>query len=180
MLAHRTALHGKVKQMSVNEPTDKNVSDSKIDPRTRRALEEYLTTTPCDIGDEYIVEVHSQSGETYTIDAVEGNCNCPDFEYNLEEDENCKHVRRARFALGLDAVPADATETLDIDENLGCATDAELRYATTDGGVVEATAELDGFVNDCEECAELPDDDLPCFECYMEERGYTVDVGGDD
>ena len=173
--------------MNATHETDKNVSDSEIDPRTRRALEEYLTVTPCDIGDEYIVEVHSQSGETYTIDAVEGNCNCPDFEYNLEEDENCKHVRRARFALGLDAVPADAVEMLDIDENLGCATDAEIRFATTDGGVVEATAELDGFVDDsededseCEECAELPGDELPCFECYMEERGYTVDVGGDD
>jgi hypothetical protein len=174
--------------MSTNEHTDKNVSDSEIEPRTRRALEEYLTVTQCDIGDEYIVEVHSQSGETYIVDAVEGNCNCEDAEYNLDDDENCKHVRRARFALGLDAVPADAVETLDIDENLGCATDADLRFATADGGVVEATIESDGFVDDgeeeeseeCEECAELPDDDLPCFECYMEERGYTVDVGGDN
>jgi hypothetical protein len=171
--------------MSVNEHTDKNVSDGEIEPRTRRALEEYLTVTQCDIGDEYIVEVHSQSGETYIVDAVEGNCNCEDAEYNLDDDENCKHARRARFALGIDAVPADAVEALDIDENLGRYTDADLRFATTDGGVVEATTELDGFVDggddgECDECAELPDDDLPCFECYMPERGYTVDVGGDD
>ena len=169
--------------MSTNEHTDKNVSDNEIEPRTRRALEEYVTVMPCDIGDEYIVEVHSQSGETYIVDAVEGNCNCEDAEYNLDDDENCKHVRRARFALGLDAVPADAVETLDIDENLGCATDAELRFATADGGIVKATTQLDGFVDDCEECdecSELPGDDLPCFECYMKERGYTVNVGGDD
>jgi len=167
--------------MNATHETDKNVSEGEIEPRTRRALEEYLTVMPCDIGDEYIVEVHSQSGETYIIDAVEGNCNCEDAEYNLDDDENCKHVRRARFALGLDAVPADAVGTLDIDENLGCATDAELRFATADGGVVEATTELDGFGDDgeeCDECAGLPGDDLPCFECYMEERGYTVEVGG--
>jgi len=171
--------------MNATHETDKNVSDREIEPRTRRALEEYLTVTQCDIGDEYIVEVHSQSGETYLVDAVEGNCNCEDAEYNLDDDEDCKHVRRARFALGIDAVPADAVETLDIDENLGCATDAELRFATADGGVVEATTELDGFTDgegdgECDECLGLSGNDFPCFECYMAERGYTVEVGGGD
>jgi len=169
--------------MNATHETDKNVSEGEIEPRTRRALEEYLTVTPCDIGDEYIVEVHSQSGETYIVDAVEGNCNCEDAMYNLDDDEDCKHVRRARFALGLDAVPADAVETLDIDENLGCATDTELRFATTDGCDVAATTELDGFADDCRECDEctrLSGDDLPCDECYMAKRGYTVEVGVDN
>ena len=38
----------------------------------------------------------------------------------------------------------------------------------SDGGIVLDDEETD----ECEECAEL--DGLPCFECYMKERGHGV------
>ena len=171
--------------MKGTHDTDKEVSDAEdsdtLDDRTERALTEYLTVTTCDVGDENVVEVHSQSGKSYVVDAVEGTCTCPDAEYNLDETETCKHAKRARFALGLDAVPVVAT--LEVDETLGCGTDADLRFATTDGGVVEAGDDAEVLTDDeenadtdeCDECAEL--DGMPCFECYMNERGHTV--GGD-
>jgi len=142
-----------------------------VDERTERALTEYLTVTVSDEGDEHVVEVHSQSTETYVVDAVEGNCSCPDAEYNLDEDTPCKHVRRARFALGLDAVPSDAAEALDVDPSLGCGTDADLRFAASDGGVIEAGDDAEVLGDDendeeCDVCAEL-DGDLGCFECEV-------------
>jgi len=100
------------------------------------------------------------------------------------------------FALGIDAVPAEAVEDVDVDEALGRHTDAPLRFVASDGGVVEASDDVresedsranentarsrDAVVleedaeDECEECAEL--DGLPCFECWMNERGHTVDV----
>ena len=145
-----------------------------VDERTERALTEYLTVTECDEGDEHVVEVHSQSGETYVVDAVEGNCGCPDAEYNLDDDETCKHATRARFALGLDAVPSGAVEALGdaVDETIGCGTDADLRFAASDGGVIEAGDDAEVLTDDeetdeeCDVCAEL-DGDLGCFECEV-------------
>ena len=110
-------------------------------------------------------------------DAEDGACTCPDVRHNLDHDGKCKHQRRARFALGLDAVPADAVEELDVDPSLGKHTDAALRFATADGGVVEAgddsvALEKEDTNDECEECAELSD--LPCFECYMAEHDFDV------
>jgi len=175
--------------MKATHATDEKVTNAEdtethdLDERTERALTEYLTVTPSDEGDEHTVEVHSQSGETYLVDAVEGTCLCPDAEYNLDDETPCKHARRSRFALGLEAVPVGAAETLDVDPSLGCGTDADLRFAASDGGVVEAGDDAEvltdgGETEECDECAELSG--LGCFECYMRERGYTVDVGGDD
>jgi hypothetical protein len=164
----------------VEKSTEAEDTETGVDERTERALTEYLTVTECDTGDEHVVEVHSQSGETYVVDVVEGNCGCPDAEYNLDEDTPCKHVRRARFALGLDAVPSDAAEALDVDPSLGCGTDADLRFAASDGGVIEAGDDAEVLTDDereeCDECAEL--DGVACFECYMNERGHSVNVGG--
>jgi len=164
--------------MKGTHDTDKEVSDAEdtdtLDDRTERALTEYLTVLPTEEGDEHVVEVHSQSGKSYVVDAVEGNCSCPDAEYNLDDEDACKHAKRARFALGLDAVPVVAT--LEVDETLGCGTDADLRFATTDGGVVEAGDDAEVLdaneTDECEECAEL--DGMPCFECYMSARGFSV------
>jgi predicted nucleic acid-binding Zn finger protein len=191
--------------MTVTQHSDKEVSDVEIESRTRRALEEYMTVLPEE--DTGLCEVHTQSGSEYIVDAEDGACTCPDMRHNLGHDENCKHIRRARFALGLDAVPSDAVEELDVDENLGCGTDAELRFVASDGGIVEAdddaeileedggttgvrdphahrddedvdTTPLGTVVDDeedadeCDECAELSG--LPCFECYMEGKGFDV------
>jgi hypothetical protein len=53
-----------------------------------------------------------------------------------------------------------------------------IRVATPDGGVIEAEEDAEVLTDEddeCETCAELSD--LPCFECYMKERGHSV--GGD-
>jgi len=170
--------------MSVTSQTDKEASD--VEPRTRRALEEIMAVLPED--GEGLARVYSESGNEYIVDPHDGACTCPDIRHNLGHDENCKHIRRARFALGIDAIQAEVLEEVRVHENLGRYTDADLRFATADGGVVGKTEKLDGFVDDgedkgsgeCDECAELPDDDLPCFECYMETQGYIVNVGGGD
>jgi len=86
--------------MTTKETSGKNVSG--VEPRTSRALEEYLTVLHDD--ESGLCEVYSESGEEYVVDPQNGACECPDFLHNLNGDELCKHARRARFALGRDAV----------------------------------------------------------------------------
>jgi predicted nucleic acid-binding Zn finger protein len=165
--------------MNVTSHDDKNVSD--VEPRTRRALEEYLTVLPEHgrvKGADGLVLVVSASGEEYVVDVHSGACECPDATYNLEGDELCKHARRARFALGRDAVPVEALEEAEVEPNFGAFVDTDdVRVATADGGVIEATDDAEILEEDdadeCDECAELSDD-LPCFECYMDAKGYEV------
>ena len=113
-----------------------------------------------------------------TVDVRSGACECPDASYNLGDDELCKHARRARFALGRDAVPAEAIEAVEVEPNFGCFVDTdEVRVATPDGGVIEAEGdavvlEEEDDEDECETCAELSD--LPCFECYMQGREREV------
>ena len=111
-------------------------------------------------------------------DAEDGACTCPDVRHNLGHDELCKHARRSRFALGIDAVPTHVEE-LDVDPSLGRHTDASLRFVASDGGVVEASddavvleEDTEDDEDECEDCAELSD--LPCFECYMAELGFEA------
>jgi predicted nucleic acid-binding Zn finger protein len=163
--------------MNVTSHDDKNVSD--VEPRTLRALEEYMTVLPEE--GTGLCKVYTESGSEYTVDPHDGACTCPDMRHNLGHNESCKHVRRARFALGIDAVPTDV-DGVDVNEELGKFTDTPLRFATADGGIVEATDDAEVPEEDdeeevCDECAGL--DGLPCFECYMEARGHLVDMGGD-
>lgn len=155
--------------MTTKETSEKNVSE--LEPRTRRALEEYMTVLP---GDGGLCEVYTESGSEYVVDAVDGACTCPDVRHNLGHDEDCKHVRRARFALGIDAVSTNVVEGVEVDESLGRHTDASLRFVASDGGVIEAEEDAELLTDDeeinCEECAELSG--LPCFECYMDEHGF--------
>jgi len=191
--------------MTTKETSEKNVSE--VEPRTSRALEEYLTVLHDD--ESGLCEVYSESGEEYVVDPQNGACECPDFLHNLNGDELCKHARRARFALGLDAVPTDL-EAVEINDELGKFTNAPLRFAASDGGVIESgddavvleeeddeaegvrdpyahrDTEVDttplGTVDrdeeDTDECEDCAElSELPCFECYMNERGHSV--GGD-
>ena len=165
--------------MNVTNRDSKNVSDTEIEPRTRRALEEYLTVLPEHgrvKGADDLVLVVSASQEEYVVDVRSGACECPDASYNLEDDELCKHARRARFALGRDAVPAEALEAVEVEPNFGAFVDTdEVRVATPDGGVLEATDDAEVLTDEddeCETCAELSD--LPCFECYMQGREREV------
>lgn len=53
------------------------------------------------------------TNEIYTVDLREGRCTCPDAEYNLEEDEACKHEQRCKLALGIMDLPADPSIEVD-------------------------------------------------------------------
>jgi len=150
---------------------------SSIADRTRRALEQYLTVTP-DVGQargaEGIALVTSQSGSEYVVDALEGRCECRDAEYR-DPDGGCKHVRRARFALGLDAIPADAAAACDVDPDLGQHCDAELRFAAADGGIIVADddAEL------VDEDADRVEGPFPEFNKYGNYTGHEYYRCGD-
>jgi len=181
--------------MNITQADDKNVSDAEdnntnVDERTLRALEEYLTVLPDAVDAPGMVKVVSHTGEEYVVDVHGGNCECPDATWRLDEDTPCKHARRSRFALGIDPIPAEALEAAEVEPNFGAFIEEDaVRVATTDGGcesvdsqanenaqrsrdgVVEAKDEEDE-TDECEECAELSG--MPCFECYMAERGFEV------
>jgi len=110
-----------------------------LDPRTERALTEYLTVLPDEgraHGADDIFTVVSQSGETYLVDTRLEACECPDHEYR---EARCKHLRRVAFATGAEPIPAAAAAVLDVDDFLGrhCG-EGEPQVAATDGGVVTA------------------------------------------
>ncbi|MDQ2072829.1 hypothetical protein RBH20_09810 [Haloarcula sp. H-GB4] len=185
-------------------------STDSIADRTRRALEQYLTVTP-DVGQargaEGIALVTSQSGSEYIVDTLEGRCECRDAEYR---DVVCKHIRRARFAMGLDAIPADAVAACDVDPDLGQHCDAELRVAAADGGIIIAGDDgeiLDGDDEDVVDLSEEYDEaplagtciaghercagisgmffgEFPCANCwlYAPDSAHATfhDVGGAD
>jgi len=126
-----------------NEHTDDNES-TDIEPRTRRALERVLTVTDTDgtpISDDEtptVVSVHSgNSGKEHRVDVREGRCTCPDHEHRGAE---CKHIRRARVALGRDTVDARTIREVDVDPQLGAFAPGP-RVAASDGGVVGADSD---------------------------------------
>jgi hypothetical protein len=173
--------------MNAYATTDEKSTEAEdtddVDERTVRALEEYLTVLPDAVDAPGMVRVVSHTGEEYTVDVRGRNCECPDATYNLDEETDCKHVRRARFALGLDAIPAEALDACDVEPNFGAFVNEDaVRVAAADGGVIEATGDAEVLTeeedetDECEVCAALSDD-LPCFEHFMQERGHSV--GGD-
>ena len=117
-----------------------NESDAyeSIDPRTRHALQESLSVltprgTPVTDPDRTLVDVVSHSGNAYRVDLREGKCSCPDHEHR---DADCKHRRRARFALGREPIPQKTLVAVDVDENLGSNAPGPAITAA-DGGVVK-------------------------------------------
>lgn len=89
-----------------------------LDDRDVAALTEKMTTLD-DVGpakdapDIYVVV--SQSGASYTVDAREGRCECPDAFWRGRE---CKHVARVAFAVGAREIP-DWVNTARVDPQLG-------------------------------------------------------------
>jgi hypothetical protein len=140
VLEHRDRFSLERKTMFGFESESQDSIDIK--PRLRRALEEPLSVVSVDgtpiCGDVSIVSVESHSGESYTVDVREGRCDCPDAQYNLGDDQRCKHQIRAEIALGRSPVPVRAAETVDVDGVLGEHTDATLQFATADGGIIDA------------------------------------------
>lgn len=179
--------------MQHNESDANNDTEVLLADRSRRALTEPLSVvtlagTPVD--DETVVSVISHSGESHTVDVVEGRCTCKDAEYNLPDGDRdvCKHVERARVATGREVLDAAVIRHLgdEIDPQLGANADGPT-VATADGGItvatddgeiidgdddtdaVEDTGEDDGRPDDCE-CRrfETGGVDLPCWACYRD------------
>jgi len=115
-----------------------------IEPRTERALTECMSVvstegTPVTDADEETVSVVSASGSTYTVDAGDEFCDCPDYQHN---HRRCKHIRRARFALGIDELSAAMLRTLDIAENFAAHCPGPIVLAS-DGGRVGSSKTRD-------------------------------------
>lgn len=109
-----------------------------LDDRDVRALTERIAVLPDD-GDG-LHTVVGQNGGTYTVDAREGRCTCPDAKHNLPTDdgrERCKHAARVAYATGERPVPA-WVDTDAVDAMLGAHVDATPQVAATDGGIVDA------------------------------------------
>ncbi|MFC6770768.1 hypothetical protein ACFQDD_04415, partial [Halorubrum pallidum] len=105
-------------------PTD-SPSDAReeIADRTIRALTESMSVTtldgtPVDDPETTVVSVTTESGSCYDVDTREGRCSCPDAQHR-DPDGGCKHVRRARFALGSATVSARMLRVFDVDPTLG-------------------------------------------------------------
>ncbi|MFC3957572.1 SWIM zinc finger family protein [Halovivax cerinus] len=109
--------------MQANDHATEECTD--LEERDVRALEQYLTVLPR-APDVY--DVISESGSNYVVDAREGACTCPDFEYR---DVRCKHLRRVAFATGRRPIPTG----VDHDPQLGMhVDDTPAKVVATDGG----------------------------------------------
>jgi hypothetical protein len=104
----------------------------------------------------------SLSDSSKTADSSDQISETVTLRHNLGHDENCNHIRRARFSLGIDSVPSDAVDN--IDENPSAFTDASVSFATGDGSGEVVEKEDEDY--DCDGLS----DDLPCWECYRKER----------
>lgn len=170
-------------------------TDGSIDlsDRERRALEQYLTVTP-EIGRARdapgLAVVSSESGREYLVDVEAGRCQrkdgavCPDQEYNLGDEEVCKHVIRARVELGGRPISSAELATADVDPQLGEHTNGPV-VVTSDGGVVGAESDddhdsEDGRPDDCECTPAIARSGMPCWSCYREGFDSPAAVGEDD
>lgn len=51
-----------------------------------------------------VYDVQSESGNTYRVDIVAGDCSCPDWQHR-EPEGGCKHLRRVRLEVERGDVP---------------------------------------------------------------------------
>jgi hypothetical protein len=166
------------------------VEGTDVEPRTRRALEEPLSVVtldgmPVETSDETVVMVVSGSGESYHVDAAVGRCECPDHEHR---DAECKHIRRARVALGVEPIDSQVLAAVDVDDTLAANAPGPV-VATSDGGIIEAGDDgeiLDDQDGDDDDDSRPEDCDcgdwnagleLPCWPCYRE--GYRQPAGAE-
>lgn len=127
------------------------------DGRDFRALTQYLTVLEKAPG---MYEVVSESGKSYTVDARDGACECPDFRYR---GGKCKHIRRVEFATGREPLP-EWINPDELPEDFGAHVDRD--DDDPDPGASAAKVVADG--GECEDCAEHPDG-VPCPHCFIRE-----------
>jgi hypothetical protein len=104
---------------------------TELQPRDARALTEKMVVLP-EGGDLFTVVGQNAGGE-YTVDVREGRCTCADAQYNLDEDEACKHELRVRYAIGDRPIPAWA-DTDAVDPQLGTHVNGGPERVAADGG----------------------------------------------
>jgi len=152
---------------------------TELSDRAHRALEQYLTVLE-DYGrargadDLYMVV--SQSGKEYLVDARDGVCECPDFEYRCS-GIRCKHLWRVAYATGDAAIPTDAD--VDVDPQLGEHIDASPRAdspqpVATDGGITVREAVEGAEVLEDTTAYELDDVDGGVLVFQPEEVGRRL------
>jgi hypothetical protein len=131
--------------MSENESGGQEPPERLAD-RTERALQQKISVLPTDTQGQY--EAVSQSGATYAVDLVADRCNCPDMIHRAPSG-GCKHLRRARYAVGADPIPSQA-DLNRVDDQLGLHVDdkpvvepASDRVVVADGGVSAGTTPAD-------------------------------------
>ncbi|PSQ44454.1 hypothetical protein BRD17_04000 [Halobacteriales archaeon SW_7_68_16] len=158
-----------------NNATGANES-TEIEPRTERALSECLSVvalngTPVDNRDETVVMVVSHTGESYHVDAELGWCECPDLRHRNVE---CKHIQRARVALGIEPVDSRVLAAIDVDPTL--ATNAPGPIVATSDSRIDHEGDWTPLrPSDCD-CGGWNDgEDLPCWPCYRD--GFEEPAG---
>ena len=117
-----------------------------VEPRTRRALERVLTVTHTDgtpireSESPTVVSVHSgNSGKEHRVDVREGRCTCNDHRHR---GATCYHLRRARYALGVEPVATETLAACDVHERLAEHAPGPV-VATSDGGLVGGETDTD-------------------------------------
>jgi predicted nucleic acid-binding Zn finger protein len=153
---------------------------TELNPRDTRALTEKMAVL-LEGGDIYTVVGQNGGGE-YTVDLHEGQCTCPDAQYNLDGNEACKHELRARYAIGDRPIPTWA-DTEAVDAQLGTHVNGEPERVAADGGtkiviagdegeVLEDDVDEDGRPDECN-CGDWnADTEPPCWPCYRD--GFDV------
>lgn len=136
LVAARRAGLFQVSKTMYNEDCESK-DNIEVESRTERALTECMTVvstegTPISNPDTHTVSVVSHSGETYTVEARGEVCTCPDHQHN---HRRCKHIRRARFALGIDELSAAMLREFDIAENFAAHAPGPIVVAS-DGGLI--------------------------------------------
>jgi|APHM01.1.fsa_nt_gi hypothetical protein len=129
--------------MSESQTDGKDCID--IEQRTERALTECMTVLPNHgradgaPGLFVVIGENDDTEQTYLADTQTTSCECKDDQYNLADQESCKHVRRCEIATSETAVPASALGRIEIDDTFGAHVDASAKFATADGGIINGT-----------------------------------------
>jgi hypothetical protein len=84
--------------------TTTDTTPTDLDPRAVRALTEPMAVheDDPDAWGDHEVAVYSED-RRYLVNVAIGYCDCPSNQYHAGQ---CKHERRARYALGIESVPA--------------------------------------------------------------------------